>query len=72
MNWLDYSKLIYHVYIFDNDEIRIFDKNKRFFCYLMIILNLFELFKSSFHSYFNNNKWRLYLTGKLNLNFNSY
>ena len=62
MNFLEYSKSTFLVYDFENDqEIRVFTRKKRFFCYLMIILTTFELIKTTFHAFVNDNLLRLYM-----------
>ena len=62
MNFIDYSKSILLVYDFENDqEIRVFTRKKKLFCYLMVILVTFELIKSIFHGIVNDNLLRLYL-----------
>ena len=62
MNLIEYSRSIILVYDFDNDqEIRVITRRQRLFCYLMIILLTFELIKTIFHAFVNDNLLRLYM-----------
>ena len=62
MNFLEYSKTTFLVYDFNNDqEIRVFTRRKKLFCYLMITLVTFELIKTIFHAFVNDNLLRLYM-----------
>ena len=62
MNFLEYSKSTFLVYDFDNDqEIRVFTRKKKLFCYLMVILTTFEIIKTIFHAFVNDNLLRLYM-----------
>ena len=62
MDFISNLKSVSFVYDFDNDqEIRVLTRKQKFFCYLILPIGIFELIKTVFHAYVNDNMFRFYM-----------
>lgn len=62
INFLNFLGSTFRVYDISEEKVKIFTKKSKIFCYIILISHFFELTKSLFHAFANNNLYRLYLT----------
>ena len=62
MSFIEFSKSPWLVYDFSSQEIQIFNRRKRLFCYLSLSFYIYWLLLNGFHAYYNSNTYRFYLS----------